>query len=182
MSHATITNLAWVLPRPRRFNKYIGGFPEYFEKRIYREVGIDPTFHLILHPFGGMAEIGYRVDIRLEVRPSVVGDAHRLPFKDETFDCVLLDPPYNEDYAKRLYGTENPKFGAYTREAVRVLRKGGILIVYHYLATPSIPHTRLVKRIFLETRMWHKLRCIHIHEKCKGREWSREPRGLGLVR
>lgn len=163
-----IENLAWVLPRPRRCNKYIGSFPQHFEKKVIRLLGFDEIKdkNKILHPFGGKSEFGIRVDVKPEVEPDYIGDAHNLEmFKDETFDLVILDPPYSEDYSKRLYGTGKLKFKTYTKEAVRVLKNGGFLIMYHYLATPSIENTILFKRIFLETRVWHKLRCIHIHKK-----------------
>jgi len=37
--------------------------------------------------------------------------------------------------------------------------------MFHVVATPGIPQTRLVKRIFIEHRLWHRLRCVHIHKK-----------------
>ena len=165
MERPAIENYAWVLPRPRRKNKYIGSFPHAFESKLYRLLELDPAKDKILQPFGGMAEHGIRCDINPDVSPDYVCDAHNLPFADGIFDCVVLDPPYSEEYSRRLYKTKNPKFKIYTKEGVRVLKEEGFLVMYHYLATPSIPNTILIKRIFLETRMWHKLRCIHIHQK-----------------
>ena len=164
-----IENYAWVLPRPRRSNKYIGGFPQHFEKKLLRLLEIDPEKHKILQPFGGMAEYGIRVDLNPETKPQVLADAHDLNmFEDEIFDLVILDPPYNAEYNERLYGFTKPlRWKQYTKEAVRVLKDGGWLVIYHMLSTPSIKDTVLTKRIFLETRRWHKLRCIHIHRKNK---------------
>jgi len=162
-----IETIGWVLPRPSK-SKYIGSFPLHFEKRLLEELNIDPREQKILQPFGGKAEFGLRCDINLDVKPDVVCDAHALPFEDNTFDLVILDPPYSEDYAKRLYNTQRfgrLRYKTYTAEAVRVCKEGGLVVMYHYLATPSIPNTILIKRIFLETRMWHKLRCIHIYQK-----------------
>ena len=168
-----IETIGWVLPRPRRKNKYIGSFPQHLEKKIYKELGIDINKHRILHPFAGMAEYGIRLDIKEEVKPDIIGDAHFLPIKNECFDLVFLDPPYSEEYAKRLYGTKKLHFKKYTNEAVRVLKEDGFLVMYHYLACPRIENTILIKRIFLETRMWHKLRCIHIHQK-RSDLWKKE--------
>ena len=160
-----IESLAWVLPRPSK-SKYIGSFPLHFEGKLLKELNINPNKHKILHPFGGKAEYGIRVDINPEVKPDYIGDAHNLNmFGDELFDLVILDPPYSDAYSKKLYGTKKLKWGQYTKEAVRVLKKQGYLVMYHYLATPRIENTILVKRIFLETRIWHKLRCVHIHLK-----------------
>lgn len=162
-----IENLAWVLPRPGK-SKYIGSFPLHFEKKLYRELGIDPYKDYILHPFGGKAEFGIRCDINPDVEPDVVCNAHKLPFEDNVFDCVVLDPPYSEELAERLYDTKKYgklKFKDYTAEAVRVCKNEGFIVMYHWVATPSIKDTILVKRIFLENRSWHKLRCVHIHQK-----------------
>ena len=162
-----IETLAWVLPRPNK-SKYIGGFPLHFEKKLLRELSIDPAVHKILHPFGGQAEFGLRVDINPETNPDVVADAHDLPFEDNIFDLVVLDPPYSEEYAERLYDTKKfgkLRFRTYTAEAVRVCKECGYVVMYHYIATPSIKNTILAKRILMETRSWHKARIIHIHQK-----------------
>lgn len=159
-----IENLAWVLPRPRR-SKYKGGFPLHFEKKLLRELNIDSKKHKILHPFGGHAEYGIRVDINPAVKPNIIADAHNLPFGDDEFDLVILDPPYSDDYSKNLYQTGRLKFKQYTAEAVRVCKLDGHVVMYHYLATPRLERTQLVKRIFLETRIWHKLRCVHIYQR-----------------
>ena len=162
-----IETLAWVLPRPSK-SKYPGSFPLHFEKKLLRELNVDPEKHKILQPFGGKAEFGVRVDINPEVKPDYLENAHNLSmFKDNAFDLVILDPPYNDEYSERLYQTGHIKlrWGIYTKEAIRVLRPGGYLVIYHNLATPSLKGVKLIKRIFLETRVWHQLRCIHIHQK-----------------
>lgn len=173
MRKKTIEDYAWVLPRPGK-SKYIGSFPLHFEIKLLRLLDIDPKKHKILQPFGGKAEYGERVDVNPDVKPDYVADAHDLSFlKDNSYDLVILDPPYSDDYSKRLYKTGKLKFGQYIKEAVRVLKEKGYLVMYHYLATPRIENTVLVKRIFLETRVWHKLRCVHIHQK-RSELWQNE--------
>jgi 16S rRNA G966 N2-methylase RsmD len=159
-----IDNYAWVLPRPSR-SKYVGSFPLHFERKLLNLLEIDPTTHKILHTFGGKAEFGWRCDINPDVKPDVVCDAHYLPFHNNEFDLVILDPPYNEEFAKQLYNTGKLRFKQYTSEAVRVCKNGGFVVMYHYLATPSLKDVKLVKRILMETRPWHKARIVHIHQK-----------------
>jgi hypothetical protein len=48
----------------------------------------------VLHLFGGRARFGVCLDIDPIVRPDVVGDAYLPPFKRDSFDVVVLDPPY----------------------------------------------------------------------------------------
>jgi len=44
------------------------------------------------------------VDIDPTLEPDVIADAHSLPFPDESFDLVVLDPPYSDAEALTLYG------------------------------------------------------------------------------
>lgn len=44
--------------------------------------------------FGGRSEFGVRLDIDESLRPHVVGDAWLPPFGKNSFDAVILDPPY----------------------------------------------------------------------------------------
>ena len=160
-------NIAWVLPRPSA-SRYKGSMPLHAEIKILREIGCDPKSDpelKILHPFGGRAEYGVRCDLNPDVDPHLICDAHNLPFGGETFDVVVLDPPYSKDFAAGLYGAPRPRFRAYTTEAIRVLKRGGFLVVYHYVATPSLAGVRLAKRILIETRVWHTARVVHIHRK-----------------
>ena len=155
------------LPRPGK-SKYIGSFPLHFEIKLLRLLELDPKKHKILHPFGGKAEFGIRCDIKADVEPDYICDAHDLPFADNTFDCVILDPPYSDELAERLYDTKKYgrlRFRTYTAEAVRVCKEGGYVVVYHRSAAPSLRNTVMVKRILLETRVWHQGRIIHIHKK-----------------
>ena len=76
-----------------------------------------------------MAETGIRVDLDPTLEPDVLADAHALPFEDGSFDCVILDPPYSDEEALELYETPPLRPRVYTREAVRVLREGGWLVV-----------------------------------------------------
>ncbi len=160
-----IESLAWVLPRPSK-SKYIGSFPLHFEIKLIRELGFNPKKDKILHPFGGHAEYGIRMDINPNVKPDIVGDAHDMHMlEDNHFDLVILDPPYTNEYSKELYGTGRLRFKKYTSEAVRVTKPGSYIAMYHFLSTPRLGGTNLLMRIFLETRIWHKLRCVHIYQK-----------------
>lgn len=49
-----------------------------------------------LHVCAGLSPLGdVRFDNDRNNKPDVVGDAAKLPFKDESFESVLCDPPYN---------------------------------------------------------------------------------------
>jgi hypothetical protein len=62
----------------------------------------------VLHLFGGRADFGVRIDIDPIVRPDVVADAWLPPFRANSFDVVVLDPPYlhiNQQMKQQLLRT-----------------------------------------------------------------------------
>ena len=161
-----VKTIAWCLPRPRR-DKYPGGFPMYFERRlldILLSLGA-PRDMKILHPFGGHAEYGITIDINSGAGADIIGDAHALPFRDASFDVVILDPPYSNEQSQQLYGSGPLHFKKYITEAARVLRSGGFLVMYHTHSYPGAPGYRLRARILIETRVNHLARIVHIRQK-----------------
>jgi hypothetical protein len=134
-----IDTICWVLPRPRK-NKYKGGFPLHFEKKLWKELGCPQK---VLHPFGGCAEIGDRVDVNEELNPTFIGDAHNLNFiSDNSYDLVICDPPYNNELSKSLYGTGKIKYKTFIKEAVRVCKPQGFIASYHWALTPRPDNTK----------------------------------------
>ncbi len=158
-----IPTLAWTLPRPSK-SKYPGSFPLYFEQNLVQLLGYPDR---ILHPFGGRAELGTRVDVRPETEPDVIGDAHQLPFEDGSFDLVVLDPPYSDEEALTIYGTAALRPAVYTREAVRVLREGGWLCVYGDREPRRPPRCNHTLRILVTLRPGHSPRVAMVFQKRK---------------
>jgi SAM-dependent methyltransferase len=158
-----IATLTWTLPRPPR-SRYPGAFPLYFEENLVRLLGYPEA---ILHPFGGRAETGTRVDIRPEVEPDRVADAHDLPFADDEFDCVVLDPPYSDEEAQTLYGTPPLRPAVYVAEAVRVLKPGGWLCVYSDREPRRPARCSHTLRIIVVLRPGHSPRTCMVFQKRK---------------
>jgi SAM-dependent methyltransferase len=158
-----ISTISWTLPRPPK-SLYKGGFPLYFEQNLVQLLGYPEK---ILHPFGGKAEIGLRCDINPDVEPDVVCDAHDLPFEDDHFDLVVLDPPYSDEEARDLYGTPALKPGKCTSEAVRVLRPGGWLAVYTDREPRRPPRCNHNARILVVLRPGHSPRVCMVFQKRK---------------
>ena len=175
----SVPTLAWVLPRPAP-SCYPGSVPLHFEKKMLRHLGLDPSVHKILQPFGGMGEYGIRCDLRethpLAERfggkvkwrkPDYICDAHDLPFDDNIFDLVFCDPPYSAKEAAEIYGTPPVVYKTYIAEAVRVAKLGGFIASYHVVMTPRPDGTTYHSRIMLGTRVWHRLRVCCIFQKGK---------------
>jgi SAM-dependent methyltransferase len=122
----------------------------------------------VLHPFGGLAEIGDSVDLNATTTPTYVGDAHDLEalgIEDDSYDLVVLDPPYSDEESEWLYGTGPLRWNVFVEEAVRVTKPGGHVAVYHVKQPPRPEGTRLVRRIVILTRTWHAARVCFVFEK-----------------
>jgi SAM-dependent methyltransferase len=158
-----IPTLTWTLPRPAH-SRYKGAFPLYFEENLLQLLGWPDE---VLHPFGGMAEYGTRVDLNPTVEPDVVADAHDLPFGDEEFDLVILDPPYSDEEALDLYETPPLRPAVYTAEAVRVLKQGGWLAVYTDREPRRPARCNHTLRIIVVLRPGHRSRTCMVFQKRK---------------
>lgn len=154
-------NMAWMLPRPKP-DKYKGGMPLYGEDwvlELARDLYGKHT-DSILNVFCGMNKQGYRVDLNPSVNPDLVCDIHKLStFLDKKFDIILADPPYSDEETRQLYGTHLPKlnYSKWTKECDKLLNPGGLFIIYHkcLVPNPDPEKYKIVKRVFVGTRVWH---------------------------
>lgn len=154
-------NIAWFLPRPKP-DYYKGGMPLYAEewlvelvRDLMQKKGQDID---LLNLFCGMNKLGFRVDINPEVKPDLLADAHNFTKNlKRKFDVILADPPYSEKEARELYGTPKLNYKKWTAEADKVLRRGGLLIVYHkfVMPNPNPEKYTVVKRVFIGSRVYH---------------------------
>jgi hypothetical protein len=158
-----IPTIVWTLPRPPK-SRYKGGFPLYFEQNLIQLLGYPEN---ILQPFGGMAEYGTRVDLKPGIGADLISDAHDLPMADDLFDCVILDPPYSDEEALKLYDTPPLKPAVYVREAVRVLKPGGWLCLYTDKEPARPPRCNHTMRIVVILRPHHSPRICGVFQKRK---------------
>lgn len=167
-------NIAWVLPRPKR-DHYKGGMPLHAEGWLIKlAIDILKTDNVrILNLFCGMNTEGLRVDIKKEVNPDVCCDAHEVTEhinkKLWGFDIILADPPYSNLEAKELYNTPALHYKKWTAECDKLLKPGGLMIVYHkyMMPNPCPEKYEIVKRVFLGTRTYHVPR-VAIYFQKKG--------------
>lgn len=87
----------------------------------------------LLHLFGGRADFGIRLDIDGRTCPHVIGDAWLPPFAKDSFDCVVLDPPYVGDFATM----SNQKTRALLSQAGWIARKRVIWFNTIWLESPG---------------------------------------------
>ncbi len=156
-------NLAWYLPRPKP-DRYKGGMPLYAEDWLIdlaKEI-LGQQVICLVNLFCGMNQQGLRVDIRKEVAPDICCDVHEVSkhVTARDFDVILCDPPYSDKEAREMYGTPRLNYKKWTAEADKLLRPGGLLIVYHKQVKPNPDPTKYVveKRVFIGNRVNHQPR------------------------
>lgn len=143
-----------------------GGYPKGFVEWALCEMRC-PDASRVLHLCSGSVRTGVRVDVRPEMRPDVVADCRRTPFPDESFDWIMADPPYAEDYARNLYGTEQsyPKPGQIVKEATRLLRPGGRFGLLHFQVPMVRKPLRIVRVYGITTGSGYAIRAWTLMEK-----------------
>jgi SAM-dependent methyltransferase len=122
-----------------------GAYPKGFVGYALKALQCPPAE--VLHVCSGMltrAEVlgGFRVDLRAVAHPDLVCDGRAMPFPDDTFSGVLIDPPYSVEYARELYQTDYPRPSHLLKEAARVVRPGGRVGFLHFLV-PMVGRSRL---------------------------------------
>lgn len=108
---------------------------------------------------------GIRVDIRPAARPDIIADGRKLPLATGSIAGVMIDPPYNAHYATSLYGVDYPRPAHLLREAMRVVRPGGRVIIVHYITPKPVRGSRFVKAFGLSTGFDMPMRAVSIYER-----------------
>jgi SAM-dependent methyltransferase len=143
-----------------------GGYPFGFLEWAFNIMEVT-DYSRVLHVCSGSVTTGIRIDIRRSRRPSVIADALALPFRNESFDWVLCDPPYSQDYAATLYGTGEryPAPGTVIRECGRVLRPGGLCGILHFVVPLARKPMELVNVWGVTTGVGYAIRAWSLFRK-----------------
>jgi len=113
-------------------------FPQRFISELKKSYSLDNK--KILWMFcGGIrpSENNDTNDIREETEPTYLCSFEDIPESaNGTYDMIIADPPYNALYAKE-WEKELPKPKHIIREAERLLKPGGLLLLFHIIITPT---------------------------------------------
>ena len=97
---------------------------------------------------------GITIDIKPECSPDIVADCQQLPLQDESFDFILLDPPYSEAEARALYNIPYFSLTKVMNEASRVCEPGGIVVLLHRIVPAMHPNENgHKKRMIMEANI-----------------------------
>lgn len=126
-------------------NGYPGAFPRGLLSRMMRR-GWWGKKRLWLFSGSYKDPEGTTVDIKPELEADIAANCEELPLPTEAYDFVMLDPPYSEEEAGRLYDTPWYNIFKVMEEAARVCRPGGLVVLLHRLIPFHAPQEGLHKK------------------------------------
>jgi hypothetical protein len=110
----------------------------------------------------------FTVDINPKTNPQIVDDAQTLAkIQNDTFSRWRCDPPYNENAAKKMYGTDLPKPIRLLEAGARVCKKQSLLFLLlgptNYQWHPR--GTRRIAYINMTVVPNNEVRCLNVFYK-----------------
>ena len=158
----------WACGRP--MGRYSGIYPSGFMKRLSNLIDFDCK--RILHLFSGSVHSLQNhdtLDLKQELNPKIVADAREnLPIKDNSYDVVIADPPYDSDwktYGKKLYKTDVVKPYSFVKEMVRITKPNGYICILHQLIYKTPKNTIRKAVISITTGPNMRVRALNIFQK-----------------
>lgn len=123
--------------------------------------------HEILHVCSGSLPPGegIRVDVREAAKPDILADGRKLPLVSGSIAGVMIDPPYSADYARSLYGVDYPRPSHLLREATRVVRPGGRIVLVHYITAKPVEGMTFLRAFGLSTGFDMPMRAVSVYER-----------------
>jgi hypothetical protein len=110
----------------------------------------------VLQLFGGRSTWGVKLDIDAVTEPHVLGDAWMAPFGRDTFDVVILDPPYFHLSAEQK--------GHLLRQAAFIARER--VIWFHTIWIYSAPELPMERAWLVRVGDDCAIRCIQVFAVC----------------
>ena len=109
-------------------------YPGRFEYNLRKFYDVDNKY--ILHMFSGQCDWGETTDARAETGADIIAPYDALPDGLGLFDIVIADPPYNKGFAVE-WAKDLPKPKWIAREAMKVLKDGGLFLLLHIIVLPA---------------------------------------------
>lgn len=127
----TTTWLCGAPPATGQRQRYPGRFLRHVEKAYPEMMGPET-----LVMFAGSSTFGVTTDFREESGAAIVAPFDAIPRDDESFSAVLADPPYADHWQGEWHG-DLPKPKHILREAVRLVKPGGLIGILHIIVIPA---------------------------------------------
>lgn len=115
-----------------------GQFQQYPSRFIYNVKRNYPEMLLpeSLHMFSGASDLGVTTDYREETGADIIAPFDNIPLEDSSVPAVIADPPYADHWQGQWHG-DLPKPKHILREAVRLVKPGGLIGILHIIIIPA---------------------------------------------
>ena len=152
MKKQKVNMSVWLCTNPLRGDKIEGGQGQMFPQRFVSQLNkYYPTEgKKVLWMFCGSvrpSKDNDTCDIRKETKATYVCSFKDIPEKKK-YDMIIADPPYNAFYAEE-WSADLPKPKHIIEKAVKLLKPGGILLLFHIIVTPTYRKKTNFERIGL---------------------------------
>ena len=114
-----------------QFQQYPGRFL-FNLRKTYPEMMADDALQM----FSGASDFGVTTDYREETGADIIAPFDAIPRPDGSFSAVIADPPYADHWQGQWHGGL-PKPKHILREAVRLVRPGGLVGILHIIVIPA---------------------------------------------
>jgi len=101
-------------------------------RKTYPEMMADDALQM----FSGASDFGVTTDFREETGADIIAPFDAIPRPDGSFSAVIADPPYADHWQGQWHGGL-PKPKHILREAVRLVRPGGLIGILHIIVIPA---------------------------------------------
>ena len=150
-------------PVQGNISKYPGSWPKVVIDYLQRSGYIHGA---VLEPFSGKSNLDtVKIDISPGLLPDIIGAAQQMPFKDDVFDCAILDPPYSEKWSRKLYNTKFPDIKKCLKESARCVKSNGYVSVLCFKNLPSPKELQPIEKIFVNLGPDRHIRCLNVFKK-----------------
>jgi hypothetical protein len=107
------------------------------------------------------------IDINPDKNPRYCLDGQKLPESwSNSYDRWRCDPPYNEENARKMYGTAMPSISQLLAEGARVTKPKGLLFLLLDKFRQACPKSlRRIGHIHMTIIPNNETRCLHIYQK-----------------
>lgn len=168
-SYRPLTDI-WILGRPK--SHYYGAYPEGFLWRAKTLVGNGKCIHLCCGKLQPYFPIDKRailnddtLDIDSSLNPKFVADATKTGLESNSYNCVLIDPPYTIEDATHYNHKILPEPKDLINEATRIVKLGGRIGFLHYIIPRPNKQLRLLACIGVFYGYDNRMRAFSVFEK-----------------
>lgn len=143
-----------------------GGYPEGFIERAAQLLGCDDLASIV-HLCSGSVKARFTFDIRADVGAAVRADVRWLPLRPGSVRFILVDPPYEQEYAEALWGLgkKYPTPAMILRECAEVLEVGGRVGLLHQIVPGMPEQLRRIGTYGITTGVGYRIRALTIAER-----------------